>query len=235
MRKNLLKVDLHTHSAEDPEEPIEHTCFELIDKACHLGYDAISITNHNMITYGKYVRHYARERGILLIPGAEIDIRGKHILVVNAEEKVLGARSFDDLRRLRSPSSMVVAPHPYFPGGASLLWLMQRNIDVFDAIEFSWFYHRLINFNVFAMRTAARYELPLLCTSDCHHLEKLGCAYSLVDAEKEAGAIIEAIKTGRVEIAANPLKLLEFSKHGLEHVVGNALGAVGGLLFGEPR
>ena len=232
---NRLKIDLHTHSAEDPEEPVEHTSIELIDKASSLGYDAISITNHNSITYGKYLRHYARERGVLLIPGVEISIRGKHILVVNAKEEVLKARSFDDLRRLRNPSNMVVAPHPYFPGVASLLWLVRKNIDVFDAIEFSWFYHRLINFNVYAMRTAAKYKLPLVCTSDCHHLEKFGCAYSFVEAEKDADAIIEAVKAGRVEIAANPLKLLEFSVHGLEHVMGNTMGALGDLLFGENR
>jgi predicted metal-dependent phosphoesterase TrpH len=235
MRKNFLKVDLHTHTAEDPEEPVKHTSFELIDKACNLGYDAISITNHNMITHGKYLRHYARERGVVLIPGVEINIRRKHILVVNADERILKARGFDDLRRLRTPSSMVVAPHPYFPGAASLLWLVRRNIDVFDAIEFSWFYHRLINFNVFAMRTAATYGLPLVCTSDCHHLENFGCAYSLVEAERDAEAIVEAVKAGRVEIAANPLRLLEFGKHGLEHVVGNTVGAVGDLLFGENR
>ncbi|GAB4335389.1 MAG: hypothetical protein Kow0099_07810 [Candidatus Abyssubacteria bacterium] len=230
-----LKVDLHTHSADDPEEPIRHTSCELIDKAHSLGYDAISITSHNGLTYNAYLRDYARERGILLIPGVELDIERKHVLVVNAHEGVLAARTFEDLRRLRTAENLIVAPHPYHPGWASLMGKLRRNIDVFDGIEFSWFYHSRVNFNFFAIRTAARYGLPLLCTSDCHHLENFGCAYSLVEAEKDAEAIVEAIKAGRVEIAANPLKLAEIGKHGLEHLIEGTFGMLRKALSGETR
>ncbi len=235
MLKKLLKVDLHTHTADDPKEPIRHSSFELLDKAHYLGFDAISITSHNGITFGKYLQDYARERGIVLIPGVEVNIGRKHVLVVNAHEQILEARTFDDLRRLRTPENLIIAPHPYFPGFASLMWQVRRNIDVFDAIEFSWFYHNLINFNMFAVRTAARYGLPLVCTSDCHHLEKFGSAYSLVDAEKDRESIVEAVRRGRLEIAANPLKLVEFGKHGLEHVLDTTMETVRDLLFGESQ
>lgn len=235
MHRHYLKVDLHTHSADDPKEKIQHTSCELIDRARYLGFDALSITNHEAISFTPYLRDYARERGIVLIPGAELRIRGKHVLVVNAHEKILDACSFDDLRRLRTPENMIVAPHPYFPDFSSLLWRVGRNIDVFDALEFSWFFHTRINFNMFAMRTAARHGIPLVCTSDCHHLTTFGSAYSLVDAEKDAGAIIEAVKAGRVEIAANPLKLVDFGKHGARHIYDNTVGALLGLLAGDNR
>lgn len=231
----MLKVDLHTHSADDPEESIRHTSCQLIDKACSLGYDAISITSHNGLTYTEYLRDYSRERGILLIPGVELDIERKHVVVVNADERMLDARTFEDLRRLRAPDSLIVAPHPYFPGWASLMGKVRKNIDVFDAIEFSWFYHSRINFNFFAIQTAAEYGLPLLGTSDCHHIEKFGSAYSLVDAEREADAIVEAVKAGRVEIAANPLKLVDFGMHGLEHVVGGTFCMLRKVLLGGAR
>ncbi len=235
MRRPLLKVDLHTHTADDPEEPIRHTSCELLDKAYHMGFDAISITNHNGISFNDYLRDYAKERGIVLIPGVERTIRGKHVLIVNAHDDILKAKTFDDLRRLRAPFNMIVAPHPYFPDFASLLWLARKNIDIFDAIEFSWFYHSHVNFNLFAVRTAAKFKLPLLCTSDCHHIETFGVAYSLVDAEKDVDSIVEAVKEGRVEIVANPLKLIEFSKHGLEHFADTSVGAIRKLLFGEGR
>ena len=235
MFKKLLKVDLHTHTADDPKEAVQHSSFELLDKAHYLGFDAISITSHNGITFGKYLQDYARERDIVLIPGVEVNIGPKHVLVVNAHERILEARTFDDLRRLRTPENLIIAPHPYFPGFSSLLWQVRKNIDVFDAIEFSWFYHSLINFNMFAMKTAARYGLPLVCTSDCHHLEKFGLAYSLVDAEKDRESIVEAVRRGRLEIAANPLKLVEFGKHGLEHVMDTTMETIRGLLFGESQ
>lgn len=226
MSAQLLKTDFHTHTAEDPEEPVQHTSCELIDRAHLLGYDAISITNHNGICCTDYFRDYARERGILLIPGTEIDIQGKHVLVLNAGEEILSARTFADLRKIRNSSNLVVAPHPFFPGFSSLLWHTQRNIDVFDAIEFSWFYHSRINFNVFATRLAERYGLPLVGTSDCHHLENFGCAYSIVEAEKDADAIIESVRSGRIEIASDPLNLREFTKHGVKHVVEVTQGAM---------
>jgi predicted metal-dependent phosphoesterase TrpH len=233
--KEYLKVDLHTHSAGDPKEKIQHTSYELIDRAYHLGYDALSITNHEAVTYTECMRDYARERGIVLIPGVELKICGKHVLAVNAHEALLEARTFDDLRRLRTPENLIVAPHPYFPDFSSLLWMVGRNIDVFDALEFSWFFHSRINFNMFAMRTAARHGIPLVCTSDCHHLMKFGVAYSRVDAEKDADAIIDAVKAGRVEIAANPLKLVDFSKHGMRHIYANTVGALMHRLAGDSR
>lgn len=233
--ERALKIDFHTHTADDPEERILHTARELIDRACRLGFDAISITNHDAVTHDAYLRDYARERGILLIPGVELKLQGKHVLAVNAREEILRARTFDDLRRLRTPDSLIVAPHPYFPGFSSLLWMVRRHIDVFDAIEFSWFYHNHINFNMFAIRTAATYGLPLICTSDCHRLERFGLSYSLVEAEKDAQSIIEAVKAGRVEIAANPLKLIELSKHGVEHVVSVTMGIVRNMLAGGAR
>jgi predicted metal-dependent phosphoesterase TrpH len=232
MAREYLKVDLHTHSADDPVEHIQYTSCELIDRAHLLGFDAISITNHNALLFSEYLRDYARERGIVLIPGAEISVQGKHVVILNADERIVQARSFKDLRRLRTPAHMIVAPHPYFPAFSSLLGQLGKNIDVFDAIEFSWFYHSAINFNLFAVKTAARHGLPLLCTSDCHHFEKIGSAYSLVDAEKNAEAIIEAVKAGRVEMAANPLKLTELGKHGVELVAMNAMGILRGLFAG---
>jgi len=225
-----LKIDLHTHTAEDPEENIGHTGRELIDRAHQLGFDAISITNHNAVSSNGYLSDYARERGIVLIPGAELKISGKHVLAVNTREKILEARTFDDLRRLRVPECMIIAPHPYFPGSSSLMWKMHRHIDMFDAIEFSWFYHTHINFNVFAERVAASHGLPLVSTSDCHRLDRFGRIYSLVHAEKDTESIVEAVRAGRVEIVASPLKFTELSGHGVEHVISVTLGALRKLL-----
>jgi len=153
--------------------------------------------------------------------------------VINARENALAARTFADLRKLRNRSNLIVAPHPFFPGFSSLLWQVQKNIDVFDALEFSWFYHNHINFNVFAERLAARYNMPVICTSDCHHLEKFGVAYSFVEAEKNIDAIIEAVRLGRVRITASPLGLVEFAKHGVEHVVDVTYGNLRRLWNGK--
>ena len=42
----MMKVELHTHSADDPVDRIRHTTLELIDRAAALAYNALAITLH---------------------------------------------------------------------------------------------------------------------------------------------------------------------------------------------
>jgi predicted metal-dependent phosphoesterase TrpH len=230
--EKALKIDLHVHTSDDPEEEIPHTGRELIDKACLLGFDAISITNHNAVSLDDDLRDYAGEHGILLIAGTELKLQGKHVLVINPPEGITRARTFDDLRRMRTPECLVVAPHPYFPGSSSLLWKTRRHIDLFDAIEFSWFYTKRIDFNVFAAGLAKEHGLALLCTSDCHNIKRFGRNYSLVEAEKNVESIVRAIKAGRLKIETSPLNVIELGFHGARHIIGVTTGKLRKLVAG---
>ena len=59
----MLKVELHTHTADDPVDAIPHTTYELIDHAVALGYDAIAITLHDRQLDLRSAVPYAAERG----------------------------------------------------------------------------------------------------------------------------------------------------------------------------
>src|SRR5262245_53914211 len=67
----MLKVELHTHTADDPVDRIPHTTFELIDRAAELHYNAIAITLHERRLDVSRFKSYAEDRGIVLIPGVE--------------------------------------------------------------------------------------------------------------------------------------------------------------------
>jgi len=82
-RPRPLKSDLHLHTAEDPLDRVRYTAKELISKAADQGFDVISITNHHRMTFDQDLLSYARERGILLIPGIEMTIQRRHVLVLN--------------------------------------------------------------------------------------------------------------------------------------------------------
>ena len=43
----MLKVELHAHTADDPEDFVPHTVERLVDRVAELGYDAVAITLHN--------------------------------------------------------------------------------------------------------------------------------------------------------------------------------------------
>jgi len=67
----MLKVELHTHTADDPVDAIPHTTHQLIDHAAALGYDALAITLHDHQLDLRNLTPYAAERGLVLIPGIE--------------------------------------------------------------------------------------------------------------------------------------------------------------------
>jgi predicted metal-dependent phosphoesterase TrpH len=200
-----LKVDLHIHTKEDKEDRISYSSYELIDEAVLRGFDAIAITNHETLTYTRELESYATARGIVLIPGVEAVIRGKHILLINMPFQDNSYNSFQDILGQKAADNLVIAPHPYFPGSTSLDGHLEAIPHLFDAIEYSHFYARWINFNRQAIRFAHKHRLPVLATSDAHTLDQFGLAYSLVEAEKNPDAIIQAIKAGRVKAVSRPL------------------------------
>jgi predicted metal-dependent phosphoesterase TrpH len=205
----MLKIDFHTHTAEDPQDRIAYSARALIDRAAAFGFDALAVTNHNRITYGDDLRAYAASKGIVLLPGAEITAEGCHVLIINPSFPVGPEIRYTlaDLRRLKTPDSLFIAPHPYFHIFQSLRGRLRPLLPVIDAIEFASYYNRWVNFNARAVRLAAETGKPLVGTSDCHTAWQFGRAYSLVDADKDQASIIAAVKAGRIEFRARPLSL----------------------------
>ena len=203
----MLKVELHTHTADDPVDAIPHTTFELIDHAAALGYGALAITLHEHQLDLRRFAPYAAERGIVLIPGVERTIEGKHVLLLNYARGIEDVRTFADLARLKSRAAgLVVAPHPFFPTPVCLRGALERHADLFDAVERNAMFIRGADFNRAAERFAARHGKPVVGNCDVHRLAQLGTTYSLVDAAPEADAICEAIAAGRVRVESRPLE-----------------------------
>lgn len=202
----MLKVELHTHTADDPVDAIPYTTFELIDRAVALGYDALAITLHERQLDLRRFAPYAAERGLVLIPGIERTIEGRHVLLLNFARGAEEVATFADLARLkRSTPGLVVAPHPFFPGQVSLHGDLERHADLFDAIERNAMFIRGVDFNRAAERLAARYRKPVVGNGDVHRLEQLGTTYSLVEAARDPDAICAAIAAGRVRVESRPL------------------------------
>jgi predicted metal-dependent phosphoesterase TrpH len=220
-----LKVDFHTHTADDPADYIDFSSEELIDRAGELGYDAIAITNHDIVTDRPGLARYAEKRGVLLIPGVELKLSGKHVVVVNPPfEQNPGLTSLEELPGIRSAASLVIAPHPFYPGRKCLRSKLSRYINVFDAIEFSFFYSRLVNPNKRAVAAAKASAKPLVGSSDCHNIWQVGFTYSLVEAEKNIPSIVAAVKAGKVEVGTTPLSMPQMLRIAVNFALGDRLG-----------
>lgn len=207
----ILKADLHLHTHEG-EVSIRYDARGLIDRAVREGFQVLSITNHNLVTYTEGLAAYARARGILLIPGTEATIEGKHVLLYNADVEPARVRTFADLRRLRGPDWLVAAPHPFFPHPSCLRDRLLKEIDLFDVIEFSHFYTRRINFNERATGVAREVGLPLLGTSDSHLVEQFGTTFSIIEAENTVAGVLAAIRKRQVRVVSRPLTLKQCAR-----------------------
>jgi hypothetical protein len=206
----ILKVDLHTHSSDDPVDVIPHSTRDLIDRAASLGLHGLAITLHEQPL--QIARHlsYAADRGVVLIPGVERSIEGRHVLLINFPNTTVGIRSFADLERLKHahPAGLVVAPHPFYPHPTCLGRLAYRHADLFDAVEYNAFYTRFANFNRGAVRWSGVTGKPLVGNSDAHRLSLLGRTVSVVEADASADGICAAIKAGRTRVCTRPLTAL---------------------------
>lgn len=202
----MLKVDLHTHTSDDPQDRIPHSACALIDRAADCGYDALAITLHDRQLDVRPLAPYAAERGIVLIPGIERTIDGRHVLLLNFPRGAEDVKSFGDVARLkREAPGLVIAPHPFFPAPHCLLGRMTQYANLFDAVEYNAMFTASLNFNILAERWARRHGTPMVGNGDVHRLEQLGTTYSLVGAERDAGSICEAIAAGRVRVVSRPL------------------------------
>jgi predicted metal-dependent phosphoesterase TrpH len=209
----VLKVDLHLHTNDDPADVISHNAHQLVDTAAELGYDALAVTLHDRDLPDPHTLDYARDRGITLLPGVERTIEGRHVLLINFPQSTDHIRTFDDLRRVRTESNgLVIAPHPFFPDSSCLRSNLDRHADLFDAVEWSYFWTGGLNFNARAARWATEHGKPLVANSDLHDLRQLGRTYSIVFAERDADAICSAIRDGRVSVNTSPVPKLELAR-----------------------
>ncbi len=206
-----FKADLHVHTADDPYDPVGYSAETMIDCAAEAGVEVLAIACHGAVAYGPRLAEYARRRGVLLIPAIEALVEGKHVLILNPDPEHARAKTFASLRRAGRREAAIIAPHPFFPVPVSLGAKLIEHVDLFDGIEYCFFHFAGVNFNRKAAAVAHRYGLPLLGTTDTHRLPYSPSTFSWVDAEPSIGGIIDAIRSGRVDVETRPRTFAEVS------------------------
>jgi predicted metal-dependent phosphoesterase TrpH len=208
----MLKADLHIHAKEDKTDTLQYTAKEVIDKASELKFDILSFTFHNALYYEE-IKEYAENKGILLIPGTEKNIEGKHTLLYNFTPKELEQiNHFEDIKKIKNRRNLVIAPHPFYKTRICLGRKLIKYIDLFDGIELSFLYSRIINLNKKALKTAEKFKKAAIATSDLHTFSRFGESYTLIDAEKNISSVIEAIKNNKIKNCTKPLTTKDMTK-----------------------
>jgi len=216
----MLKASLHIHTIEDKVEGyvIKYNVYELVDWAAQLGFKVLGLTCHKNFVYREDYVAYAARRGILLLLGVELYMRKKIkrndlvVLNINPEEARLVEKinSFEKLANYKKkhPEIFILAPHPFgdrrFSMGERRLI---KNIDLFDGVEHSWHYSRLVNPNKKARQVTEKFNKPFVATSDAHSLKYFNTDYIVVETDKlEPQSVFNAIRRGSFTNVTKPKK-----------------------------
>jgi len=213
----MIRVELHAHTADDPEDRVPYTAQELIVRAAAVGYGALAITLHDAAFDPAPLAAFARQHGVRLLPGVERTIERAHVLLINfPAAAAMAVGRLEDIAALKAahPSGLVVAPHPCYPIGSALgRARLEAFAHLWDAIEVNALHVRVLDWNRGAKAWAATHGRPLVGNGDVHRLTQLGRTWSEVDVDlpadmsdtEAAGAICAAIRAGRVRVAGAPL------------------------------
>jgi predicted metal-dependent phosphoesterase TrpH len=219
------KLSLHIHSAEDKNESfqIKYNVFDLIDYAHKKNFNVLELTFHDRFGYRQEFDDYAKTKNILLIPGIEItlykdssDKQKSHTVVLNCDKSVEKLKTFSDLDNYKKehPEIFVMSAHPLFGLGVSIgEQKLKENINLFDAVEHSWFYHKWYNRNKKAQIIAQESKKPFLATSDLHHLRHLDDDYLVVNAPiLSAESLFDSIRAFKYKNVSRPKSMLRLIK-----------------------
>jgi predicted metal-dependent phosphoesterase TrpH len=206
--KRWLKAELHSHCSMDPIDYriCRHTPEQLISETAKIGYEILAITCHNKDIWMENLSDFARNLGVTLIPGMEVSVeRKRHVLVYNFHTGPENLNTLEKIRKRCREDTLVVAPHAYFPGRTCLGKLLEYNLDIFDAIEYSGFKIRGLDFNRRSTNLARETGKPLLGCGDIHYLWQLGRTATWIYAEPRVESILSAVKQGLVRIQTSPI------------------------------
>jgi predicted metal-dependent phosphoesterase TrpH len=197
----MLKIDLHVHTVYSPDSLI--TLEELVFWAKRRGLNAVAVTDHNRVDGALRL---AKETDFLIIPGTEVNSSNGHIVALNVREAIPRDLSAEEtVERIHEAGGIAIACHPFalFKGS-----LGKHANGILDAIE-------TINASASPFRrsvrkaeeAAGRFKLPRVAGTDAHYAPAIGYAYTLVDAELSADAVVKAIAAGRCQPFGEPVPL----------------------------
>src|SRR2546430_536080 len=215
--EDLIKIDLHIHTHDDPKDIVDYSAHQLLERARNLGFGVLAITLHGAVFDRPEVFADAATMGILLIPAAEVRLWGADVIVLNVTaEEIADVKNFDDLRRLRARrglSIFIFAPHPFYVLGGSIGERLLEEIDCFDAIELCHFHKGLLNPNRRAAKVAARFGTPMIATSDAHQLHAFGRHYTSIPRPRELTIenVFAALRKSPLRLTSPPASIVDLA------------------------
>ena len=201
-----LKFDFHSHSffsgdgISSPEE--------MVEVARAKGLSGLAITDHNSCDSVDYLldRGLMREDGLpvdgfLMIPGVEVTTAEGHLLCLGTRlpNDVKGAPALEICHLVHEAGGLAVPSHPYdrFRAGIREDVMATLPIDALEVFNAATTFDR---HNRQANEYADARGVGRLASSDAHHAQVVGTAYTILDLEASnlsLAAVLQAIPKSR--------------------------------------
>jgi predicted metal-dependent phosphoesterase TrpH len=215
-RMPLFNIDFHHHCSSDPVDRLFYDDYALIDQAVLLGLHTIAITPHRTVYDNPAAVAYAQSKSLLLIPGVEKMIEGREIVLLNVTpSEVPDNFNFEDLsllREKRGDSLFVFAPHPFYPRSTCAGPVLDKIVNLIDAVEYAHLYFCFYNRpNEKAVEWAEANNKAVLANSDSHHLDMVGRNATRIEADKlDVVSIFRTLKATKGKYSYQPYSLFRF-------------------------
>jgi predicted metal-dependent phosphoesterase TrpH len=209
----MLRCDLHVHTcfSRDGESSVE----EVLARADAIGLDAIAITDHDTVEGVRIARTIPSR--VVVIPGIEVSTKQGHLIALGIEEVLPADRDFlETVAYAREKGAVLVLPHPYHKWRHGVALKVKSAIEAVDAVES--FNSRYVtgSANRKAERKAKLLGKPCVGGSDAHNARFVGFGITIVDAPREAGAILAAIREGRTLAGGRMTPLKTYTRQSLK-------------------
>ena len=183
-----FNIDLHTHtffSGDGVSSPEEN-----IAAAREKGLHGFAITDHNTCDAITYLleKGLMREDGLpvdgfLIIPGVEVTTAEGHLLCIGATLPYLkGKPAREVCEIIHERGGLAIPPHPYDLFRAGIRFPVLETLPI-DALEVFNAATTLRRYNRYAFKYAQMRGLPMTASSDAHHSEAIGTAYTIVNTD----------------------------------------------------
>src|SRR4051794_21324738 len=201
MIDQIGKADLHIHTTASDGAATVPELLEYVARSTDL--PVIAITDHDSISGAREAAQLARQFGVEVIVGEEVNTANGHLLALFIETVLPPQRpAAETIAAIHAQGGLAIAPHPFDRSVHSLGRAgLQHDDWNFDAIE--GFNAGVIwsqrGCNGAAQRAAAAMGLPVIGSSDAHTLATTGLGYTLFPGSG-ANDLYHAIQAGQVEL-----------------------------------
>lgn len=179
-----LKLDLHVHTCYSGDSVIKPK--DLLKQAIKKGLNGFAITDHGSLKAYKLLEKEARNKGLIVIPGMEIETHIGEIIALFIDEgvEVQDNRFLAVVEQIKEKNGLIVIPHPFdflrsnhLKTGLLSERIIKKYLNGIEIINSRIIFNSCVKK---AKKYNERFKLFETGGSDAHTLKEIGNAYTQI-------------------------------------------------------